>query len=103
MGYHEEAIWRLAFINNGEYSNFYKPTGDFSDTGYPVYLAILYKIFGVHILLIRVIKSIISTYTCLLIYKLAKRNFGNKQVDWQHYSYAMPKSNLLFRFAFKRN
>ncbi len=78
MGYHEEAIWRLAFINNGEYSNFYKPTGDFSDTGYPVYLAILYKIFGVHILLIRVIKSIISTYTCLLIYKLAKRNFGEQ-------------------------
>ncbi|MGD0711516.1 MAG: glycosyltransferase family 39 protein [Bacteroidales bacterium] len=78
MGYHEEAILRLSALNNGDYFNALTPMlkNGWSDTGYPVYLTIMYKIFGVNILLLRIIKAIISAYTCLLIYKLAKRNFG---------------------------
>ncbi|MDR1544512.1 MAG: hypothetical protein LBS50_08950 [Prevotellaceae bacterium] len=54
-----------------------------SDSGYPVYLGLLYKIFninifGLNIFIVRVIKSVIGAYTCVLIYRLAKRSFNNE-------------------------
>ena len=48
----------------------------FSDTGYPMYLSIIYWIFGDSILIARVIKAALSAWTVVLIYKTATRNFG---------------------------
>jgi hypothetical protein len=48
----------------------------FSDMGYPIYLSIVYWIFGDSILMARIIKAILSACTAVLIYKLASRNFG---------------------------
>ena len=47
-----------------------------SDRGYPTYLGIVYMLSGKSILVARLIKALISAFTCVLIYKLAKRNFG---------------------------
>ena len=48
----------------------------FSDMGYPIYLSIIYWIFGDSILIARIIKAILSAWTVVLIYKVASRNFG---------------------------
>lgn len=48
-----------------------------SDSGYVIYLSIIYKIFTNALLIPRLIKALISAYTCLLIYRLASRNFGD--------------------------
>lgn len=48
----------------------------FSDMGYPIYLSIVYYIFFDSILIARIIKAALGAWTTVLIYKLAKRNFG---------------------------
>ena len=48
----------------------------FSDMGYPLYLTIIYWIFGDSILIARIIKAALSAWTVVLIYKVASRNFG---------------------------
>ena len=48
----------------------------FSDTGYPMYLSLIYWMFGNSIVIARIFKAIWSAWTCVLIYKVASRNFG---------------------------
>ena len=47
-----------------------------SDMGFPIYLSFIYWIFNDSILIPRLIKTIFSAWTVVLIYKLASRNFG---------------------------
>jgi 4-amino-4-deoxy-L-arabinose transferase-like glycosyltransferase len=75
-GYHALASWIVDMIQNGDLSDFYTFIGiNYSDAGYPMYLGILYTILGKSIFLIRILKAIIGAYTCVLIYRLASRNF----------------------------
>ena len=48
----------------------------FSDSGYPVWLSLEYVLLGTNVLTARVIKCVIDAFSCVLIYNLAKRNFG---------------------------
>lgn len=48
---------------------------DFSDMGYGWWLAFENLIFGTGVLIPRLIKCFIDAFTCVLVYKLAKRNF----------------------------
>ncbi len=76
-GYHGEAEW-LASEPWRVVMDYYLGPGSYSvsDVGYPLYLTILYKIFGTSIMLPRFIKAFLSAFTCLLIYNLSKRTFG---------------------------
>lgn len=47
----------------------------FSDSGYPYYLSIIYALTGNSILIARLFKALWSAWMCVLIYKLAARNF----------------------------
>lgn len=49
---------------------------DRSDSGYCWWLALLYLPFGPHVLIGRVVKCFIDAFSCVLLYNLAKRNFG---------------------------
>lgn len=49
---------------------------DVSDSGYIWWLGILYLPFGPYVLIGRVVKCIIDAFTCVLLYNLGKRNFG---------------------------
>ena len=49
---------------------------DFSDSGYCWWLAIEYLIMGTHVLPARLVKCVIDAFTCVLMYNLTKRNFG---------------------------
>ena len=50
-----------------------------SDSGYLIYLTVLYKIFGGSFIIpARIIKALLSSFTCVLVYKLASRTFDNR-------------------------
>lgn len=49
---------------------------ELSDCGYPIYLSIIYWIFDDSLLITRLLKAVWSAWTCVLVYKLATRNFG---------------------------
>lgn len=49
-----------------------------SDSGYVLYLTFLVKVIGPSIILQRIINSIFSAGSCVLIYYLAKRNIGEE-------------------------
>ena len=48
----------------------------FSDSGYCWWLALEYYIMGTHVLTARIVKCVIDAFSCVLMYNLAKRNFG---------------------------
>ena len=77
MGYHDEATW-LAGEKWSVAWNYYFGLDSYgiSDVGYPLYLTILYKLFGPVVIIPRIIKAVLSTFTCVLIYKLTSRSFG---------------------------
>lgn len=56
----------------------YSSENAFSDMGYPIYLTIVYWIFGNSIFIARVIKAILSTWTVILMYRLTTRNLGEQ-------------------------
>lgn len=75
-GYHGEAEW-LANENWPFILDYYfgaRALG-ISDAGYPFYLTIIYKLFGPVVIVPRFIKALVSTATCVLIYKLCSRTF----------------------------
>lgn len=82
IGYHEEAKWMASTIREGRFSTYlnYKfgPGRGVSDAGYPVYLGFVYLISNDSIIFARLLKSILGALTCVLIYRLGKRNFGEQ-------------------------
>lgn len=77
MGYHQEAEWIVYLLNTNRFAEFLALKGsNYSDMGYSCYLAGIYSIIGAWILPIRIIKAFLGAYTCVLVYKLAGRNFG---------------------------
>jgi len=77
QAYHSLGSMVADMIHNGNLDNFYKQIGaNYSDMGYPLYLGIFYSFFGKSILLVRIFKSFLGAYTCVLIYKLATRSFN---------------------------
>lgn len=48
----------------------------FSDSGYCWWLGFVYSIFGDHVLSARLIKCVLNAFACVLMYNLAKCNFG---------------------------
>ena len=78
--YNEMGQYGHQLLSNGEwnlYDKFYKYAKmALSDSGYPIYLSFIYWIFDDSIVLTRILKAVWSAWTCVLVYKLASRNFG---------------------------
>ena len=71
LGYHEAAIW---FRQVGWKAMFdYISRAPIGDTGYPVYLTLLYSVIGPNVYLARLVKSLLSALTCVLVYRLSRR------------------------------
>lgn len=49
-----------------------------SDSGYVFYLALLSKVIGSNIIIVRIIKAALSAWTVVLLYRLAERNIGEE-------------------------
>ena len=77
--YHNEASWLADMIHSGNilpYFDYIK--GRYSDMGYPFYLGSLYSVTDNSIIISRLLKALYGAFTCVLIYRLAKRNFGEE-------------------------
>ena len=77
--YNETATDFVLSIQGGYTNDYLKllfAGGGVSDAGYPLYLGSIYLLTGNSILIARLIKAIWSALTCVLIYKLGSRNFG---------------------------
>lgn len=77
VGYHETAEWLAAspWSTTVEYF-FHTPGVPYSDAGYPIWLTVIYKIFGPNVFIARLFKAILSAYMCVLVYRLSSRTFG---------------------------
>lgn len=95
LGYHYDAEWLAG--EKWSTINQYLFTGGrgISDSGYAFVLTLLYKIIGPNIFLDRIIKSCISAFTCILIYKLGKRNM-NEHVGRMAAIFCVFMPNLIF-------
>lgn len=78
MYYHADASWLAFLLREGEgIMPFVISHEDgISDMGYPFYLGIVYFLTFDSVLVARLLKALWGAYTCVLIYKLARRNFG---------------------------
>lgn len=77
IGYHEDSEWMAgAGWEATIYYLFKSGYVGLSDTGYMLYLSTIYKIFGPHIIIPRIIKALLSAYMCILIYKICQRTFN---------------------------
>ena len=79
LGYHEEAQWLASEDWSVTWQYYFgDDSAGISDVGYPLYLSVLYRIFGPDIMLPRIIKSLLSSFICILIYKIGQRSFGEE-------------------------
>jgi 4-amino-4-deoxy-L-arabinose transferase-like glycosyltransferase len=53
-------------------------SSDVADMGYGVYVGFIYWLTGNSIIVVRLLKCLLSSITVLLVYRLAKRNFGDQ-------------------------
>lgn len=79
MGYHSEALWLASEPWSVTWDYYFGP-GAFgvSDVGYPLYLTMLYRLFGPVIIIPRLLKALMSAFTCILVYRLSARTFGEE-------------------------
>ena len=77
IGYHNEAEW-LASERWSVAMKYYFGPGSIgiSDVGYPLYLTSLYKLIGTNIFIPRLIKAMLSAFTCILIFRISSHTFG---------------------------
>ena len=78
--YSLEAQWMAQTIRDGDFGTYlnYKfvQMHGVSDAGYPMYLGFIYLLTGDSIIVARLLKCLLSAFSCVLIYRLGKRNFG---------------------------
>lgn len=77
LSYHDVAKWLADEKWSVAWKYFFGAGAEgISDVGYPMYLTILYKLFGPVIIIPRILKVFLSTLTCVLVYKLSARTFN---------------------------
>lgn len=77
--YHDQGMQFAEAIRNGNFGEVWTRVSkyiDISDLGYPAYVGLMYTITDNSILVVCLIKCILSALTVLLVYRIAKRNFG---------------------------
>lgn len=87
----------LAETGFGNYENVFFGM-DVSDRGYGTYLGTLYMIVGNGVIIPRFIKAILGSLMCILVYKLAKRNFG-EEVGRMAAIFCMLMPNMIYYSA----
>lgn len=77
LSYHDDGLWVRGLIINGDIQPYLDYRADnLADSGYTMYLGFVYFLTNNSIFIARIIKALIGAYTCILIYRLAVRNFG---------------------------
>lgn len=77
LAYHEDAVWLSENSWSVMVNYLFSSKAGYSDSGYPFYLYCLYSIIGPDIFLTRLVKALLSAFTCVLLFRLASRTFGS--------------------------
>ena len=78
MDYHLDAEWMAGEPWQTTWDYLFGTYRDFSDSGYPLYLTFIYRVFGSNIIPPRIINALLSSWTCVLVYRLSTRTFGEE-------------------------
>lgn len=78
VGYHLDAEWLAGGPWSSSWDYLFGHYVGISDSGFPFYLTILYKIFGSSIFIPRLINALLGTWTCILVYRMSSRTFGEE-------------------------
>lgn len=76
LDYHLDAEWLAGEKWSATRNYLFGNVIMLADSGYPLYLSIIYRIFGPIVIIPRIIKAILGSISCILIYKLSSRTFG---------------------------
>lgn len=77
--YHDAGSWIVDLLKENQYQKFVDEVkSGYSDLGYATYLGLLYTLTGKYVLAARLLKALYGAITVLLLYRLAKRTFGEK-------------------------
>ena len=76
IGYHLDAEWLAGEPWSATGNYLFGGVQAYSDSGFFLYLTIIYKIFGSNIMFARLLNALLSSWTCVLVYRLASRTFG---------------------------
>lgn len=81
--YHQVGQFVADLISNGNFHFYteishYAGHDDISDMGYGIYVGFVYWLTGNSIFAVRLLKCLLSSFSAVLIYRLAKRNFGEQ-------------------------
>lgn len=78
-GYHDTAEWLAGLSWSYDFDYLFNiQSGGVSDSGFLLYLTFVYKIFGPNIIIHRLLNAVYGAITCVLLYRLATRNMGEK-------------------------
>lgn len=78
LGYYDDSLWYSQSSIAEIWHNLFVSRAGVSDSGYIFYLSLLAKITGSSVILPRLVHSVFSAFTCVLLYQLAKRNIGEE-------------------------
>ena len=82
LSYHRTAVYLSKIVREGHlgypFQYLFGTTMGFSDSGYTLWLTLIYTIVGPNVLVPRLLKALMSAYMCIVIYKLASRTFDEK-------------------------
>ena len=94
IGYHEESSWLARESWSFVWDYLFFGRNGYSDSGYLLYLTTLYKMLGPNVILARFLKAIYSSFSCVLLYRLASRTI-NEKVGRMAGLFAMLMPNLI--------
>ena len=78
VGYHETAVWLAESPWKTTIDYFFRTPGvPASDAGYPIWLTLLYKVFGPVVIVPRLFKALMNAWMCVLVYRIGVRTFGD--------------------------
>jgi 4-amino-4-deoxy-L-arabinose transferase-like glycosyltransferase len=77
LGYHDDAMWIVDMFESGTLGPYFsRLKHGVSDAGFSMWLSVIYYFSFKSILVARLVNAVIGAWTCVFIYKLARRNFG---------------------------
>ena len=78
LGYHLDAEWLAGAPWSETWNYLFGGFKDYSDSGYLLYLNIVYRVLGSNIIVPRLFNALLSSWTCVLIYRMSSRTFGEE-------------------------
>lgn len=81
--YHQMGVFTANLFKKGDFAikediEAWGGRVDISDMGYGYYVGLIYLLTNNSILIVRLLKCVWSAITCVLVYRLARRNFGEE-------------------------